>query len=595
MNAALVAAARSAGVILERPGEVARPVPEPTVRALVDALGRVPPVGEEAEDEAVAAYVPPFLDEGRAFGIALQLYQLRSEDNFGVGDLADLRALIPTFAEAGADFVGLNPLHALFTAAPDRASPFSPSDRRALNPLMIAVADVPGYRREMRDGVTVPGAHEEVDYPAAARAKLTVLRRIHDAWRAGDASVPEAERLAADRHASSSPALEGVALFEAVSHAMVGEGHGAGWSSWPAEYQDHDGAAVVAFRDAHRDDVAFHAWLQYVAATQLEATQEAALAAGMRLGLYLDLAVGEAPDGASTWADPSLAMPGLRIGAPPDLFSLDGQDWGLAPLSPTALVERDFAPYRAVMSAVMAQAGAMRIDHAMGLERLWLIPDGVAPKDGAYVRQPRLTDQVVAATHRHRAVAIGEDLGVVPPGFRERMTARRLFSMRLLSFERGAHGALVAPARYPRDALACLSTHDIAPLEAWWRGDEIDLRLELGRIDADVAHAEHSARSRERAEMLGLAGLPPSRARGMLDDDLVVALHRLGARSASRLFAVRLEDVVGGRRLVNLPGTDREHPNWRRTLPMTVEEVARSERLHRVLSAVAAVRGRRTS
>ncbi|WP_075222246.1 4-alpha-glucanotransferase [Acuticoccus yangtzensis] len=587
MSEALDRAARAAGVVLERPGEDAAPVSDAAKRALVDILGTPPALPPST---GATAFVPDWLDETRAFGVALQLYQLRSERNLGIGDLGDLKALIPVFAQTGCDFIGLNPLHALFTAAPENASPFSPSDRRRLNPLIIAVDEVPGYHPYMAEMVSVPPAEDEVDYSAVASAKLTILKKIHQAWRSGDPLVGEADRDAAARHAArKGEEAAGFALFEALSHHMAAQGHGAGWMGWPAAYQDRASPQVLAFAAAHRDEIAFHLWLQYIAETQLAATQAACLAAGMRIGLYLDLAVGEAPDGASTWADPSLALRGLRIGCPPDLFSLDGQDWGLAPLSPSALVDRDFAPYRAVMDAVMADAGAMRIDHAMGLERLWLIPDGLTAREGAYVRQPGLTDQVVNATRTHRAMAIGEDLGIVPPGFRERMADRRLFSMRIVSFERDAHG-MRPPARYPADALACLSTHDIAPLEAWWQGDEIDLRLALGRIDAGVARHEHAWRTGEKAAMLAEAGLPPSRAAGALDDGIVAAFHRLGARTASRLYAVRLEDVVGGRRLVNLPGTDREHPNWRRTLPLTVADIGRSARFQRTMAAVGAVR-----
>ncbi len=589
-GSALDAAALAAGVVLHRPGEVASPIPERTLRVLAELLGPAPPIPDVPPEPA---FVPDWLDRTRVFGVALQLYQLRSARNLGVGDLADLEALIPSFAAAGADFVGLNPLHALFTADPERASPFSPSDRRFLNPLAIAVDRVPGYRAEMRAGLTVPDASEMVDYRGAAAAKLTILRSIFADWCSGEENVPHAAREAAERHrAEGGEALESFALFEALSHRMVADGRPAGWHGWPAEYQSRTSGAVRAFAEAYPGEIAFHAWLQHLADEQVRGAQAAARAAGMRIGLYLDLAVGTAPDGASTWTDPGLAMRGVRVGAPPDLFSVDGQDWGLAPLSPTELIARDYAPYDAILRAVMGRAGAARIDHAMGLERLFLIPDEATPADGAYVRQPGLTDRVVAATHAYRAIAIGEDLGIVPPGFRDRMAHRRIYSTRILAFERRGR-AMVSPSRYPKDALACLSTHDMAPLEAWWRGDEIDLRFRLGRITEVMVRLEAAGRRSDKAAILQLAGLPPSRADRPLDQEVVVAFHRVAARTASRLVGIRLEDVVGGRRLVNLPGTDREHPNWRHTLPLTVEEVAQSERLGAVFAAVAAERPRR--
>ncbi|MEM8856444.1 MAG: 4-alpha-glucanotransferase, partial [Pseudomonadota bacterium] len=508
---------------------------------------------------------------------------------FPVGEIAasSLRAaLIPVFADQGADFIGLNPLHALFTGDPERASPFFPSDRRFLNPLTIAVEAVPGYREAMRRDVFVPTAINEVDYRAAARAKLHILRAIHRRWRANEADIAMADRDAAARHESAGGTpLADFALFEALSNHMAGEGHGAGWTTWPAPYCDKTSPEVAAFKGAHADEIAFHAWLQYVTERQVKAAQDKALAAGMRIGLYLDLAVGAAPDGAATWADPELMMTGVRVGAPPDLFSLDGQDWGLAPLSPTVLQTRAHAPYRSVLDSVMAHAGAVRVDHAMGLERLFFIPEGALAVDGAYVRYEGLTDALVAASRTHRTLAIGEDLGVVPPGFRDRMAARRIFSMKIVGFERDGAGMRL-PSSYAADALACLSTHDIAPLEAWWRGDEIDLRYRLGRIDTDTVTAEEAARQEVKARMLELAGLPPKRADDPIDEDIVVAFHRIVGRTRSALAAIRLEDVVGGRRLVNLPGTDREHPNWRNTLPVTVEEICRSTRLERVMGAV---------
>ncbi|WMS40801.1 4-alpha-glucanotransferase [Acuticoccus sp. MNP-M23] len=586
---ALKARAEAAGILLEPRWGGAPDVPAATLEALVALLGEAAP---QKPAEPRQAYVPPFLDSARIFGVALQLYQLRSPRNLGVGDLGDLQALIAPFAAAGADFIGLNPLHALFSAEPERASPFSPSDRCFLNPLIVAVDNVPGYDPAMREGIEVPDASEQVDYTAAAAAKLAILRKIFAVWQAGGRSVPDADREAAAAHrAIGGKPLADFALFEALSHAMVAKGHGAGWPAWPAAYRHIDSPEVAAFRAANADEVAFHTFLQFVAASQLDAAQAAAENAGMRLGLYLDLAVGTAPDGAATWADPALAMRGARVGAPPDLFSSEGQDWGLAPLSPTVLQERDFAPYRAVMGAVMGPAGAARIDHAMGIERLFLIPDDASALDGAYVKFPGLTDVLVDETHRHSAIAIGEDLGVVPEGFRERMGARRIFSMRIVPFERDAT-SMRAPARYPADSLACFSTHDIAPLEAWWRGDDIAIRRELGGLSAaDMARATRD-RQAEKALVLGLAGLPPALAAGDLTDDLVVAIHRIAARSGSRMVAIRLEDVVGGRRLVNLPGTDREHPNWRKTLPLDVAAIAQSARLARVFNAMAKVRTR---
>ncbi|MEM8664080.1 MAG: 4-alpha-glucanotransferase, partial [Pseudomonadota bacterium] len=486
-------------------------------------------------------------------------------------------------------FVGLNPLHALFTAEPERASPFAPSDRAFLNPLIIAVDAVPGYTPALLGGRAVPGAQECVDYARVGPLKLAVLADVFDRWAtaASPEDMADHQRFVAER----GEALQSFATFEALSHTMAAAGHGAGTRAWPADIATRTAPGAQAFASRHPRAVAFHVWLQYVADRQLANAQASARRAGMRIGLYLDLAVGTAPDGHATWCAPDLSLTGLTIGAPPDLFSTEGQSWGLAPMSPAALAAADYAPFRAVLAAVMRHAGAVRIDHAMGLERLWLVPDGDSAKAGAYVRQPRLVDEVIDATHRHGTLAIGEDLGIVPPGFRERMDACRLFSMRIMMFERDGH-RFRAPGRYPVDALACLSTHDFAPLEAWWDGDDLAIREALGTLSSANAAAERADRHRTKTGLLGLMGLPPGPASGPLDDRIRVAYHRAVARTPCRVMSVRLEDVVGGRRLVNLPGTDREHPNWRRTLPLDVEGILASPVLRQVLDVVRQARTR---
>lgn len=586
MASALDAAARAAGLVLDRPGEFAAPVPAETKRVLTDILG---PMTKTPSPVDGPAYVPAAVDQARVFGVTLQLYQLRSPRNLGIGDLGDLIDLLPYFAEAGADFVGLNPLHALFTADPERASPFAPSDRAFLNPLIIALDRVTGFRPRMTDGRAVPDADLMVDYAAVAPLKLAILREVYAAWLE---AADEVERAAHARFmVEGGEALDSFATFEALSHAMTAKGLGAGTAQWPASLKTRKASGVAAFAQEHRGEIAFHAWLQFVADRQLGEVQHAAQAAGMRVGLYLDLAVGTAPDGHATWADPELTVEGITVGAPPDLFSAEGQSWGLAPLSPAVLAERDYAPYRALLSAVMRHAGAVRIDHAMGLERLWLVPAGKSAKEGAYVRQPGLVDELVAATHKHKTLAIGEDLGIVPPGFRDRMSARRIFSMRIMMFEADAHG-MIRPARYPQDALACLSTHDFAPLEAFWDGDDVSIRVSLGALSEENAAAELAFRHSLKSHLMALCGLPPRLAAEPLGEAGLVAYHRAVARTACRMMAVRLEDVLGGRRLVNLPGTDREHPNWRHTLPVTVDEITESSRLAAVLRAVAQERPR---
>ncbi len=312
MSLALDAAAEAAGVVLERPGESAAPVlRRHQARRWSTSSARRRRCPHRRTRSPI---VPPWLDTTRAFGVALQLYQLRSERNLGIGDLADLKALIPMLADSGADFIGLNPLHALFTAAPERASPFSPSDRRRLNPSSSpstrCPATIPRWPRWSR----CRAPPKQVDYTAAAHAKLTVLRQDPPrvAGRATPACRPKRDTPPPRYASEAGAAVADFALFEALSHHMAESGKGAGWTSWPAEYADRSSAAVRAFAEAHRNEIAFHVWLQHIAEAQLAEAHQACLAAGMRIGLYLDLAVGEAPDGASTWADPSLALRGAE-------------------------------------------------------------------------------------------------------------------------------------------------------------------------------------------------------------------------------------------------------------------------------------------
>jgi len=538
-------------------------------------------VGSELPDKH--CHFPDWLRYGRAWGIAAQLYEIRSERNWGIGDFADLATLCERAAEAGADFVGLNPLHALFMAEPMRCSPFSPSSRAFLNPIYIAVDRVAGFDAGMVDEQQLGRLRKPtfVDYAGVARVKLEVLGHI---WR---------ETSGVDRDAfagftqKSGAALQRHALFEALSEHMVAAGHGSGWTTWPRDYTKPHSSAVQAFAREHSDRVAFHAWLQWLARRQLAEAAERAKAAGMRIGLYLDFAVGEAPDGSATWGSPSLAVAGVNIGAPPDVFSANGQDWGLTPLSPVKLAEDGFASYSALMNAAMLEAGALRIDHAMSLQQLFWIPQGALPADGGFVLYPTggMLGALAEASEANGTLVIGEDLGHVPDGFRGTMADANILSYRILYFERDGH-RFVRPRAWPSLSIACLSTHDLPTLAGWWRGSDVALRLEYGLIEADEAARQDRARIFERREMLDAfsrsAAMSPRAARTLAGSDhaegasyetLAVAAHRFIARTNSRLACMRLADAVGEAQPTNLPGTSDGYPNWRRKLDVPLERL----------------------
>ena len=581
----LRALARRHGIATRYDG---RPVPDETLRLILGKLG--------VEGEGMACFLPDWLRAAPAWGAFAQLYELRpaaGRPDWGIGDLQDLATLARTLGAAGADFVGINPLHALFLGDPNRCSPFSPSDRRFLNPIYIAPDILPGAEAA---SVSPPagGDGDLVDYPAVVAAKLEALRGIHDAMPFGDGVWGEEafHTFVAD----GGEALRRHALFEALSLSMAADGHGAGWRGWPEPLREAGSDAVREFARTQDDEIGFHIWLQWVTAVQLAAASQAAREAGMRIGLYLDLAVGEAPDGAASWGS-DVIMSGLVVGAPPDMFSTSGQDWGLAAPSPSALAE-DATPFREMIAAQLRHAGALRIDHAMGLRQLFLIPEGERPSAGAHVRYPQADMLQVLAeeSQRNEAVVIGEDLGFVPEGFADDLNDTNVLSYRILYFEQDGT-SFVPPADWPAAALACLSTHDLATLHNWWEGADVELRRAHGIVSEETS-AEHAAQRvverRALLELLRAEGLAQDgmTADGPMPEELPVAAYRLLARTPCLLVGVRLSDLIGPLRPTNVPGTHDVYPNWRPRGSVRVDAIAEAPDFRAVTAAMAEARPR---
>jgi 4-alpha-glucanotransferase len=566
-------------------------IPAEDDEEVAQSLAKVPPPHVNQNDIAsgTRCFMPDWLAGGRVWGIACQLYGLRSSRNLGIGDFEDLAQLAELHAKAGADFIGVNPLHALFYADAGRFSPYSPSSRRFLNPFYVAVDRLPGGNAGIdRRAASAARACTLVDYPQVARLKRSGFESGYRAFcarmRPGNADMREFKNFCATRGA----ALHRFALYEALSEALVGRGHHCGWHTWPAPYRNCDSYAVRRFEQENAARITFHKWLQWVAATQLRTAQDRAKAAGMRIGLYLDLAVGVAPDGADTWAQPGTVVSGVRIGAPPDMFNDNGQDWGLAPLSPEALKARNFEPFEAMLRELMRCAGAVRIDHAMGLTRLYWIPGNAPAAEGAYVRFPmgEMLRRLALVSQEFRTVVIGEDLGTVPPGFREAMSEMEMQGYRVLYFEREGNGDFLLPHAYAHKALACLSTHDLPTLKGWWDGGDIDWREASGLVSPEHASRMRATRAHDRGLLLAAlksSGLLPaclepgpngaSPSPDYLPDDLCVAIHAFLARASSRLVAVQIEDLLGVKEQANVPGTVDEHPNWRRKLPVDLSDI----------------------
>ncbi len=569
---------------------------ETLLRALgVDLALPEPGTFQSRETEiAQSCFLPDDIARQRRWGVTCQLYALRSARNLGIGDFEDLAKLAELSAAQGADFLGVSPLHALFLSDAGRYSPYSPSTRRYLNPLFIAVDQIEGgaaLQTQLRETRPELFAHLEadlVDYPAVARVKKELLQALFDA----------ADARASDGFEAfcrgSGEDLRSFALFEAISAHEVAQGGGSGWLSWPGDMQQRDSDAVRRFEAEHERDVQFHLWLQWVADQQLEKANQRAKEAGMRIGLYLDFAVGVAPDGQETWADPELAIRDVRVGSPPDLHNSEGQDWGLAPLSPPVLAARSFKPLRAAYLALMKNAGAIRIDHVMGLARLWWVPASGKANGGGYVRYPfsAMIDTVAQASQDTQTLVIGEDLGTVPEGFREAAAAASLLSYRVVYFEKDGSGNFIPPDHYPERSLASISTHDLATLAGWWQGSDITLRQDLGRQTAEDIAGARSERASDRAAMLraleqnhlldqGGQDLPEK-----LDETLFIAIHRLGARSRSMLFAVQLDDLLMSERQPNLPGTTTQYPNWSIRLACPLEELGEHPMFNQLASAM---------
>ncbi|MBY5446388.1 4-alpha-glucanotransferase [Rhizobium leguminosarum] len=556
------------------------------------------PRRQPAAKKIARSFLPDFLSKTPVWGISLQLYELRSARNWGIGDFEDLSDMADLAGSLGADFIGLTPLHAPFLADPERCSPYEPSSRQHLNPLYVAVDRLPGFAcdPELERKLASLRQTDLVDYVGVAEIKLKALRDLWPVWRRRsviDEAYDPADFDAFVAQGGNSLRLH--ALFECLSFSMVERGAGAGWQRWPADFQRFDSAAVAEFERGHADDVRFHMWLQWLAHRQLMQAADRARKAGLRIGLYLDLAVGEAVDGSATWSEPYIYLSKATIGSPPDPFAIDGQDWHLAGYLPSAIAAGEMSPFRRMVSAAMRYAGAIRIDHAAALRRLFLVPLGSKPDDGAYVRYPqdRLLQILAEVSAEHRCLVIGEDLGLIPKGLQDDLAAAHILSYRILSYEQDEKGFKPADT-YPVLALACISTHDHRTLAGWWRGADIQDRCDHGIVPPDLTerHLEHRKRERRslkaalKAAGLDLpAGLTARASREALRE-LTVSAYRFIARTPSLLAAVRLADLTDEKKPTNIPGTSDSYPNWRPKLSVLLEDMTSSPLLKRVTAAM---------
>jgi 4-alpha-glucanotransferase len=518
-----------------------------------------------AEDGAPAVAFPQaFAGEAeRAWILSAQLYGIRSARNWGHGDFSDLMALLELAAHCGAAGVGLNPLHALFDDVPQRPSPYSPNSRLFLNPLYIDLDAVPEFAGVRTPDIDVAVARLRltalVDHAAVAAVKRRALRAAHLAFMRG--APDERREDFAQFRRSRAPALAHFAAFEVLRRRFPPP-----WWEWPAEWRALDDAGLARLRAEAGTELEHVEYVQWLADRQLMRCRDRARALGLPVGLYLDVAVGVQPDGFDAWHAQGAIARTLAVGAPPDQLNALGQNWGLAGFSGAGLRTSAFTAFRDMLRAAMRYAGAIRIDHALGLKRLYVIPHGFAPDQGAYVRMPfddllRVTAQESAA---QRCIVIGEDLGTVPKGFREHVARYGIWSYQVLLFERDRRGAFFPPGHYAERALVTFATHDLPTFAGWSARHDLAVRAAIA-IPAGETGEERAA------AILALRGALRAHGEHGLDFASIV---RFLAAAPARLLAIALEDVVGEREQVNVPGTIDEHPNWRRKLARDLESLA---------------------
>jgi len=532
--------------------------------------------------------------ESRSWGFMTQLYQVRSERSWGIGDLADLTDLaVWSGADLGADFVLVNPLHSAELVGLMEPSPYLPTTRRFVNPVYIRVEDVPevaympaAQRQTLEwqsEDARSSNRSPELDRDAAWSAKKSALETVY--------RLPRS--IARTRAFEVYCADQGQGLVDFATWCALAEEHGLPWGAWPVDLHDPTSPAVEAQRRRLVDRVDFYAWLQWVADEQLGDAHRAALRSGMRLGVVHDLAVGVHPEGADAWALGPVLARGVTVGAPPDAFNQQGQDWSQPPWRPDQLAEAGYAPYRDMLRSVLRHAGGVRVDHVLGLFRLWWVPQGSGPAAGTYVRYDHeaLVGILALEAHRAGAFVIGEDLGVVEPWVRDYLRERGVFGTSILWFEKDETGAPLPPEAWRELCLAAVTTHDLPPTAGYLAGVHIDVRAELGLLARSVEQ-ERAVDETDREQVIDLLRERGLLRQGAADPEVVQALHRFLTWTPARLVGVALSDAVGDRRAINQPGTDEEYPNWRLPLadsdgrPVLLEDLVRSRQARALARAV---------
>lgn len=544
-----------------------------------------------------ACYTPSEIQQGKkTWGLSVQLYCVRSEKNWGIGDFSDLALLVEKAAAVGADFVGLNPIHALYPANPNACSPYGPSSRRWLNYLYIDVTAVDGYESDpVQDIVnnetfkkTLEHARNEdyVDYEAVAHVKLTALKAVFDVYEEkylrNNTKQNKAFKAFIEAGGES---LDMLATYDALQSDLHAQGKESwGWPVFPEAYKDYYNPAVEKFKKANKRQVKFYLFLQWIASQQLENASSKAIECGMTIGLYRDLAVGVSEGSAEIWGNKDLYCTDASVGAPPDILGPLGQNWGLPPMDPRKLYEQGYQPIIDLFASNMASSGSLRIDHVMALLRLWWVVKGDNAKDGGYVYYPvdDLLGILALESHRNQSLVIGEDLGTVPEEIRSKLADNGVYSYRVFFFEQAEDGGFFSPSHYPVQSMSTLTTHDMPTLIGYWHCLDLELGKDIGLYPTeeilqtlytdrhknkqailDTLHG-HGSVGHEVGRDVNYTGMDKALNHGM-------QVHMAGGSSA--LLSLQLEDWLEMDKPVNVPGTFNEYPNWKRKLTENIESL----------------------
>jgi 4-alpha-glucanotransferase len=523
------------------------------------------------------SYQGPAGKPPRSWVISVQLYGLRSHRNWGHGDFGDVITLLECAARCGAGGVGLNPLHVLFDDRAGHISPYSPNSRRFLEPLYIDVEQIdefPGVKALHLEGeIARLRAGQQVDYPRVRAAKHRALRACFETFRDG-ANHRRRQDFESFR-AECGKALRRFASFETLRRRFAEP-----WWYWPEKWRVPNDTALASLYAEAGEEIEYHEYVQWIAHRQLDACNDKARQLNLPVGLYVDLAVGFVPDGADAWANQTTILRGLSVGAPPDLMNLQGQNWGLTTFSPAGLAEASFGPLCETLASNMRGAGAVRIDHVLGFNRLFVVPEGMAASNGTYLDFPveAMFAVIALQSHRYRCIVVGEDLGTVPEGLRELLGKWGLWSYRVMQFERDWNGRFHPPPHYDRDALVTFTTHDLPTFVGWWRGHDLEVRRQVGHGTVET----DSDRERSRASLSEAIGAPAG-----ADGDFV-AVARFLAATPSHLVAISLEDITGSTEQPNFPGWIDEYPNWRIRSRIMIEDLASELRLGEIAAVMRA-------